>query len=65
MIIWRPSSLGNCSTTTLSASAQVCFANELRYSPTNSKAQLTPDVASTVAYGAAAVAPCTGPSVKM
>lgn len=41
--------------TTLSASAQVCFANELRYSPTNSKAQLTPDVASTVAYGAAAM----------
>lgn len=39
----------------LSESAQTCFANELRYSPTNSKAQLTPDVAATVAYGAASM----------
>ncbi len=38
---------------TLSDNAQTCFANELRYSPTNSKAKLTPDVAATVAYGAA------------
>jgi len=37
---------------TLSESAQTCFANELRYSPTNSKAKLTPEVAATVAYGA-------------
>jgi putative spermidine/putrescine transport system substrate-binding protein len=39
----------------LSESAQTCFANELRYTPTNSKAVLTPDVASTVAYGQAAM----------
>lgn len=39
----------------LSERAQTCFANELRYTPTNSKAQLTPDVAATVAYGPAAM----------
>jgi putative spermidine/putrescine transport system substrate-binding protein len=39
----------------LSESAQACFANELRYTPTNSKAVLTPDVAATVAYGPAAM----------
>lgn len=39
----------------LSESAQTCFANELRYTPTNSKAVLTPDVAATVAYGQAAM----------
>jgi putative spermidine/putrescine transport system substrate-binding protein len=36
----------------LSKNAQQCFANELRYSPTNSKTTLSPDVAATVAYGA-------------
>ena len=39
----------------LSESAQTCFANELRYTPTNSKAVLTPDVAATVAYGQVAM----------
>jgi len=39
----------------LSESAQACFANELRYSPTNAKAKLAPDVAATVAYGAASM----------
>ncbi len=39
----------------LSDSAQTCFANELRYSPTNGKAKLAPDVAATVAYGATAM----------
>ena len=39
----------------LSDSAQTCFANELRYSPTNSKAKLAPEVAATVAYGASGV----------
>ncbi|MCQ9147725.1 ABC transporter substrate-binding protein [Brucella sp. BTU2] len=36
---------------TLSKEAQACFANELRYTPTNSKTQLAPDVASDVVYG--------------
>lgn len=40
---------------TLSKSAQVCFAEELRYSPTNSKAVLTPAVAEGVAYGKGSV----------
>lgn len=39
----------------LSAEAQTCMANELRYTPTNSKAVLSPEVAATVAYGAAGV----------
>lgn len=36
---------------TLSKEAQACFANELRYTPTNSKTQLAPDVAADVVYG--------------
>lgn len=41
---------------TLSKTAQACFAEELRYTPTNSKAQLSPAVAEGVAYGRSAVA---------
>ena len=36
----------------LAPSAQACFANELRYTPTNSKTTLAPEVAAGVAYGA-------------
>jgi len=36
----------------ISASAQTCFAEALRYTPTNTKAQLADDVAADVAYGA-------------
>lgn len=39
----------------LSRSSQTCFANELRYSPTNTKVTLSPDVAAGVAYGHAGV----------
>ncbi|MDQ0393030.1 ABC transporter substrate-binding protein [Labrys monachus] len=39
----------------LSKSAQECFANELRYTPTNAKAVLSPEVAAGVAYGAEGV----------
>lgn len=35
----------------ISASAQTCFAEALRYTPTNSKAELAPEVAADVAYG--------------
>ncbi|MBJ6987778.1 ABC transporter substrate-binding protein [Devosia sp. MC521] len=41
---------------TISADAQACFANALRYTPTNSKTELAPEVAADVAYGEAAVA---------
>jgi putative spermidine/putrescine transport system substrate-binding protein len=40
---------------TISRSAQECFANALRYSPTNAKAELDPDVAADMAYGEAGV----------
>lgn len=40
---------------TLSKSAQECFAQELRYSPTNSTAELAPEVAADLAYGQEAV----------
>lgn len=40
----------------ISAEAQACFAEALRYSPTNSKATLAPEVAADVAYGAEGVA---------
>lgn len=36
---------------TISKSAQECFAEALRYSPTNSTAELAPEVAADVAYG--------------
>ncbi|MCO5733455.1 ABC transporter substrate-binding protein [Rhizobium sp. SSA_523] len=36
---------------TISKEAQTCFANELRYTPTNSKVELAPDVAADVVYG--------------
>ena len=36
---------------TISKSAQECFANALRYSPTNAKAELAPEVAADTAYG--------------
>lgn len=36
---------------TMSKEAQACFANELRYTPTNSKVQLAADVAADVVYG--------------
>ncbi len=35
----------------ISAEAQACFAEKLRYSPTNSKAELSDEVAADVAYG--------------
>lgn len=35
----------------VSPAAQECFADALRYSPTNAKAQLAPEVAADVAYG--------------
>lgn len=35
----------------ISPAAQVCFAQALRYTPTNSKAELEPEVAADVAYG--------------
>jgi len=40
---------------TISKSAEECFADALRYSPTNAKAELAPDVAADVAYGEDAV----------
>lgn len=40
---------------TISKSAQECFANALRYSPTNAKAELAPEVAADMAYGEAGV----------
>jgi putative spermidine/putrescine transport system substrate-binding protein len=40
---------------TISKSAQECFANALRYSPTNAKAELAADVAADMAYGEAGV----------
>jgi len=40
---------------TISKSAQECFANALRYSPTNAKAELAPEVAADTAYGEAGV----------
>lgn len=40
----------------ISAEAQKCFAEALRYSPTNSKTELSDDVAADVAYGEAGVA---------
>ena len=36
---------------TMSAEAQVCMANALRYTPTNAKAELSDEVAADVAYG--------------
>ena len=39
----------------VSKSAQECFANALRYSPTNAKAELAPEVAADTAYGEAGV----------
>nr|WP_295463685.1 ABC transporter substrate-binding protein [Mesorhizobium sp.] len=35
----------------ISPAAQTCFADALRYTPTNSKAELSPEVAADVAYG--------------
>ncbi len=35
----------------ISPEAQTCFAEKLRYSPTNAKAELAPEVAADVAYG--------------
>jgi putative spermidine/putrescine transport system substrate-binding protein len=35
----------------ISPEAQVCFADALRYTPTNSKAELAPEIAADVAYG--------------
>lgn len=40
---------------TISAEAQACFAEQLRYSPTNSTVELSEEVAADVAYGAEAV----------
>lgn len=40
----------------ISAEAQKCFAEALRYSPTNAKTELSPEVAADVAYGEAGVA---------
>lgn len=40
----------------ISPEAQECFAEALRYTPTNSKAQLSPEVAADVVYGPDAVA---------
>jgi putative spermidine/putrescine transport system substrate-binding protein len=40
----------------ISPEAQKCFAEALRYSPTNSKTELSPEVAADVAYGEAGVA---------
>lgn len=40
----------------ISPAAQKCFAEALRYSPTNSKTELSPEVAADVAYGEAGVA---------
>lgn len=40
---------------TISKSAEECFADALRYSPTNAEAELAPDVAADVAYGEDAV----------
>lgn len=40
----------------ISPDAQKCFAEALRYSPTNSKTELSPEVAADVAYGEAGVA---------
>ncbi|MCW5720536.1 MAG: ABC transporter substrate-binding protein [Devosia sp.] len=40
----------------ISAEAQTCFAEALRYSPTNAKAELSPEVAADVAYGEEGVA---------
>lgn len=39
----------------ISAPAQACFAEALRYTPTNSKVELSPEVAADVAYGAESV----------
>jgi putative spermidine/putrescine transport system substrate-binding protein len=39
----------------ISAAAQACFAEALRYTPTNSKAELSPEIAADVAYGAESV----------
>jgi putative spermidine/putrescine transport system substrate-binding protein len=39
----------------ISKAAQECFAEALRYTPTNSKAELAPEVAADVAYGAEGV----------
>lgn len=36
----------------ISPAAQTCFADALRYTPTNAKVELAPDVAADVAYGA-------------
>lgn len=41
---------------TISKEAQTCFAEALRYTPTNAKAELAPEVAADVAYGAEGVA---------
>ena len=40
----------------ISPEAQECFAEALRYSPTNSKAELSAEVAADVAYGEEGVA---------
>lgn len=40
----------------ISPEAQKCFAEALRYSPTNAKTELSPEVAADVAYGAEGVA---------
>jgi putative spermidine/putrescine transport system substrate-binding protein len=40
----------------ISPEAQKCFAEALRYSPTNAKTELSPEVAADVAYGEAGVA---------
>ena len=40
----------------ISAEAQACFAEALRYTPTNAKTELSDEVAADVAYGEAAVA---------
>lgn len=40
---------------TISKAAQECFANALRYSPTNAEAELDPEVAADMAYGEAGV----------
>ncbi len=37
--------------TTISAEAQACFAEALRYTPTNAKTKLAPEVAADVVYG--------------
>lgn len=39
----------------ISPAAQVCFADALRYTPTNAKAELAPEIAADVAYGAEGV----------